>query len=77
MKIAKKFFYAIMILCMLLCVIVLACALIPGLSDKAAIALYGENQSGEESQTQEEVLIYPNYTISSSTTAGLNCPSTA
>lgn len=69
MKAIKKLFYALMVLCMLLCMAVLVCALIPGLSNKLAYKLYGEAAA---QAPEDEATIYPDYTISSSTTAGLN-----
>ena len=72
MKVAKKIFYALMILCMLLCALVLICALIPGLTEKIAVMLYGENGKGVIASSETNAPVYPDYTISSATTAGLN-----
>ena len=72
MKAVKKVFYALMILCMLLCMMVLVCALVPGMTDKIAVKLYGETGAQDSDEGGDQSLIYPDYTITSSTTAGLN-----
>lgn len=70
MKALKKLFYVLMILLMLTCGAILVCALVPGLSEKIAIRLYGENTQKEAQEVN--TIQYPDYTISSTSTAGLD-----
>ena len=70
MKVLKKFFYTLMILCMLCCCVVLVCAFVPGLTEQIAIKLYGEK--AVQSEEENGNLQYPDYSVSSATTAGLN-----
>lgn len=68
MKLIKRLIYGLLILCMLLCGSVVVCALIPGLTDKIAIMLYKESPADGTEQDP----LPPVYTISGSTTAGIN-----
>lgn len=70
MKVLKKFFYTLMILCMLCCCVVLVCAFVPGLTEQIAIKLYGDK--AVQSEEENGNLQYPDYSVSSATTAGLN-----
>lgn len=72
MKLLKKLFYGLMIICMIICGMVLVCAMIPGLTDQIALVLYGEKAEGPEQETPLTQPLYPEYTISESSTAGID-----
>ena len=70
MKTAKKIFYGLMILCMLLCGVVLLCAMIPGLTGQVAAWLYGPDAAGREQEVQNTT--EPDYVVSESSTPGID-----
>jgi len=69
MKALKKIVYLLMILCMLLCTGVLICALVPGLSERISLSLYGEKNAKESAVKIEDA--DADHIIYGSTTAGI------
>ena len=72
MKLVKKLFYGLMILCMLLCGVVIVCALIPGLTDRIAAAVYGGAPADNEQTDGMEDTVSPGFSISESNTPGID-----